>query len=309
MDRRSQIHIGHPVSIGDAINRSLELVEKDQCLPYGIPAGYPSLDRITRGWEPGELVVIGARPCVGKTAFALGMARNAAVEFELPTAYCSLETSVIELTERLIVSETGISIERLHGKLRMEDDDWQRVESSLVRLAKAPLYLDDSVSQSPGEYRISGFRNQAGMLVNEHQVKLFFVDYLQAACPDWGRYAPECLNHECRKNLRFLKETASFFGVPVIVLTCIERPENWHGQPPSLLDLGDYCPCAEEYADKIILLDRPSFTSAVLTDNETEPLLVRVVQNRNGRTGQAELIFDRERICVSEPLETDLLNS
>lgn len=303
MDRRKQIHIGRPVSIGDAINRSLELAEKDQSIPTGIPSGYPSLDRITRGWEPGELVVIGARPCVGNTAIALGMARNAAVEFGVPVAYYSLETSTTELTDRLIVSESGIPMERLHGRSRMESEDWQQVESSLARLSKAPLFIDDTPSRSPCEYRIAGFRDQAGKMVNEHQVKLFFVDYLQAACPDWGRYAPECLSHECRKNLRFLKETAFFLGAAVIVLTCTERPENWQGQAPTLLDLGDYCPCAEEYADKIILLDRPSLTSFDFSEDGIEPFQVRVVLNKSGRMGQAELMFDRKRIRVIESSE------
>lgn len=303
MDRRNQIQIGHPVSIGDAINRSLELAEKDQSIPTGIPSGYPSLDRITRGWEPGELVVIGARPCIGKTALALGMARNAAVEFGVPTAYYSLETSTTELTDRLIVSESGLPLERLHGRTRMEDEDWQLVESSLARLSKAPLYIDDTASRSPGEYRFAGFRDQAGIMVNEHQVKLIFVDYLQVACPDWGRYAPECLSHECKKNLRFLKEMTMVYGITIIVLTWIERPERWRGPSPTLLDLGDYCPCAEEYADKIILLERPSFYTFDVNEDGTEPLQVQVVQNRNGRTGQTELVFDRERIRVVESSE------
>ena len=298
MDRRKQLHLEHPIHIGDAINRTLELVEKAQTGVLGIPSGYPSIDRITQGWGEGELIVIGARPCIGKTALALGMARNAAVEFGVPTAYCSLESSAVELTERLIVLESGLTVEQLKGRSRMQEGDWQQMEASLAKLAKAPLYIDDTPSRAPREYRLGAFQAQADELVREKEVRLVFVDNLQEICPGWTRYTPECLAEECRKNLRFLKEMARTSGLSIVVLTWIVRPDLWHGPGPTLLDLGDYCPCADEYADKILLLDRPSLFSCDL--DGIEPFQVAIVQNRDGRTGQAELLFDRDRIQVTE---------
>lgn len=291
------------IHIGEAINRSLEIAEKDQAGVFGIPSGYPSLDRITKGWGAGELIVIGARPCVGKTTLALGMARNAAVEFGVPTAYCTLESTTLELTDRLIVSESGIKMIQLEGRSRMDDDDWFHLEASLAKLVKAPLYFADTPAKAPGEYRMGEFQVQAEALVNEKGVRLVFVDNLQEATPGWARFAPECLAHECGKNLRFLKEMAARTGLTIVVLTLIERPEKWRGAGPTLPDLGDYCPCAEEYADKIILLHRPSLFSFDINENEWEPLHLRVVQNRNGRIGQADLLFDRERLSVHEPME------
>lgn len=303
MDRRKERRKECPLHIGDAINRSLEIVEKGQAGVFGIPSGFPSLDRITQGWGEGELIVIGARPCMGKTALALAMARNAAVDFGVPTAYCSLESSIIELTNRLIVAESGISMEQLDGRDVMGAGDWLRMETSLAKLAKAPLYLDDTPSKAIRDFRLGVFQSHAEALIKDKGVRLVFVDSLQEICPGWERHIPEHLAEECEKNLRFLKEMTEGYGVAIIVLSWIGRPYEWSGQPPTLLDLGDYCQCAEEYADKIILLDRPAFFAFDISEDGTEPLLVRVVQNRKGRIGQAELVFDRERIQVSEPTE------
>lgn len=301
MDRRTENRIEQPVHIGDAINRTLDLLEKDKAGVVGIPSGYPSLDRITQGWGKGELIVIGARPCVGKTALALGMARNAAVEFGVPTAYCTLESSAVELTNRLIVAESGLTMEQLEGRGPMEDKDWFQMETSLARLAKAPLYLSDTPARASRDYRLGEFQSQADSLVKDKGVRLVFVDNLQDVSPGWARYTPECLAEECRKNLRFLKEMTMDYGITIIVLTWIERPERWSGPCSTILNLGDYCPCAEEYADKIILLERPALFSFDLSDDGTEPFLVRVVQNRNGRIGEADFVFDRHKIQVTEP--------
>ncbi len=120
-------NIKKTIQIGDAINQTMELVEKRQGLSFGIPAGFPSLDRLTRGWGAGDLVVVGARPAVGKTLLALAMARNAAVGFSVPTGYFSLELSATMLTERMISSECGISIPALHGSDKLSAGDWQQM--------------------------------------------------------------------------------------------------------------------------------------------------------------------------------------
>ncbi len=300
MDRRKQIHIGQPVSIGDAINRSLELAEKDQSLPTGIPSGYPSLDRITRGWSEGDLVVIGGRPGTGTTALALGMARNAAVDFGVPTAFFSLESTVLEMTDRLIVSESRIPMEKLHGERAMQDLDWQRVEASLKRLSEAPLYLDDTPPGLPPEYRITEFQSQAEPLAKDRKVKLFVIDNLQATVPDWTGWEPDCLAHECRKTLHFLKRTAESLGAAVIVLSSLGRPVRKGIPWPTLKDFDEYCPNAEDFADKIILLHKASFPdlSKETDDGAEELLIASLVLNRKGRTGDVCLSFDQEKIRV-----------
>lgn len=294
-----------PVRIVEAINTSLEQAARSQGPTLGIPSGFPTLDRLTRGWSAGDLVVIGGRPGTGTTALALGMARNAAVDFGVPTAFFSLESTVLEMTDRLIVSESGIPMEKLHGERAMQEDDWQRMEASLKRLSEAPLYLDDTPPGLPPEYRISEFQSQAEPLAKDRKVKLFVIDNLQATVPDWTGWEPECLAHECRKTLHFLKRTAESLGAAVIVLTSLGRPVRKGITWPTLKDFDEYCPNAEDFADKIILLHKASFPDlSKETDDGTEGLLMAsLVLNRKGRTGAVCLSFDQERIRVENPEE------
>lgn len=295
----------HPVKVGDAINLSLELAEREQNPVSGIPSGFPCLDRLTRGWRAGELVVLGGRPCSGKTAIALCMARNAAVDFGVPTVYLSHGLTVTDLTDRLIVSESGIPMEKLHGEAKMQAEDWLQVESSLKRLSDAPLYLEDTPAGMSGEYRLGEFKSIADEMIHGLGVRLVFVDDLQTTIPDWVRFDGECLARENRKNLHFLKEMAKDYGVTIVVLTNVDRPKRRKYSSPGMMDLESYCPCVEDYADKIILLHRPYLLDFNHDGGSggVEPLSVALVKNKNGRTGILELPFDRNRIRVMNPGE------
>lgn len=297
----------YPVSIGDAINRSLEQAERDQRPDFGIPSGFPALDRLTDGWKPGELVIIGGRPCSCKTALALGMARNAAVEFGIPTAYLSHETPIMELTDRLIVSESGIPMEKIHGKYKMENEDWQQMEAALKKLSKAPLYLDDSARAVPDEYLMHELQKRLEYLVKEKGVKLVFIDSLQQTIPGWAGYESEEIAHHCRKNLHYFKLQAESYGVTIIVLTLVDRIKRRKFAAPILRDLDGYCPFAEDYADKILLLHRPVFwgIDPDYDGDGDEPLEAVLALNRKGRTGRLDLLLNRERICVTDPMDSD----
>lgn len=296
-------HTHEYVRIGDAINLSLELTEKEQNSVLGIPSGFPCLDRLTRGWRAGELVVLGGRPCSGKTAIALRMARNAAVDFGVPTAYLSHGLTVTELTDRLIVSESGIPMEKLRGETKIQAEDWQQMESSLKRLSEAPLYLEDTPAGMPGEYRLGEFKAMADELIRGLKVRLVFVDDLQTTVPGWVGFDGESFAHENRKNLHFLKEMANDYGVTIVVLTNVDRPKRRKYTGPGMMDLESYCPCAEDFADKIILLHRPRLVGFDLDGGKegVEPLCVALVKNKNGRTGAFELPFDSNRILVMDP--------
>jgi len=296
----------YPVSIGDAINRSLDQAERDQRPDFGIPSGFPSLDRLTNGWKPGELVVIGGRPCSCRTALALGMARNAAVEFGIPTAYLSHETPVLELTDRLIVSESGIPMEKLRGKSTMEDDDWQQIEMALKKLSRAPLYLDDSTRAIQEEYLMHELQKRLEYLVKEKGVKLVFIDSLQETIPGWAGYESEQIAHHCRKNLHYFKLQAESFGVTIVVLTLVDRIKRRKFAAPILRDLDGYCPYAEDYADRILLLHRPIFwgIDPDYDGDGDEPLEACLALNKKGRTRRLDLLLNRERICVTDPMDS-----
>ena len=187
----------------------------------------------------------------------------------------------------------------------MQDIDWQRMEASLKRLSEAPLYLDDTTPGLPPEYRITEFQSQAEPLAKDRKVKLFIVDNLQATIPDWTGWEPDCLAHECRKTLHFLKRTAESLGVAIIVLTSLGRPLGKGIPWPTLKDLDPYCPDAEDFADKIILLHQPLLPDFCKeTDDKAKELLIASVDlNRKGRTGSVCLSFDQERIRVENPEE------
>ena len=187
---------------------------------------------------------------------------------------------------------------------KLDIDDWQRIESSLKKLSISPLYLDCPSTGIPGEYLLSRFKSRADRLAIEMRVKLFFVDDFQAMISNWGRWESENLAHESRKILRILKEFAINYGAAVVILSNIGRPTKQKYSGPFLKDLDCYCPYIEDYADKIILLHRPSFCGP-LQDEEETALELLVVQNRNGRTGNVDLQFDRERLRVIGPNDPD----
>lgn len=288
------------ISIGDAINRTLELVEKRQELSFGIPAGFPSLDRLTRGWGAGDLVIIGARPAVGKTLLALAMARNAAVGFSVPTGYFSLELSATMLTERMISSECGISIPALHGSDKLSAGDWQQMEVVLHKLSKAPLYIDDT----PG-LRIGDLEGRIKAMARDYGIRLVFIDCFDLLTADDGSEFPS-REKELEDNLRRLKAVAAELGVAIVLLTSVRRPVRKNYSGPVLLDLDPYCPLAEEYADKIILIHRPSFLGFIPSDSNTESFELRVVKNKNGAVGTVYLLFDREAVRLVD-LDEDII--
>ena len=279
-----------PVRIVEAINTSLEQAAKSQGPALGIPSGFPSLDRLTRGWGKGDLIVIGGRPGTGTTALALGMARNAAVDFGVPTAFFSLESTVLEMTDRLIVSESGIPMEKLEGFERMEKEDWIHADASLKKLARAQLFLDDTPGLSP-----SDISERVRQLVKRRLVRAVFIDNLQAMIPDGKEDSPREARSEM---LRSLKEIATTFSVPVIVLTNVGRPKKARRIRPTVTDLDEYCPLSTDYADRIFLMDRPGL---LRFDRGEEDLIgLELVRNKRGRTGFADLVFDVDHFGISE---------
>ena len=280
------------VHIGDAINRTLEIVERDQDPFYGIPSGFMSLERVTHGWQPRELTMIAARPAVGKTAFALSIARNAAVDFGVPTAYFSLEMSTVMLTRRLIVSESGIQFEKIRGVEKLESVDWFQMESALSKLSKAPLYIDDSCALT-----IDEFMKKVKDLITQYGVRLIIVDYIHLMS---NMDHASTVREKDDEVILCLKEAAMVYGVSIIAISFIRRPTRKNYTKPILTDLDVYCPSAVDYADKIILLHRPSFLSLEENAGNMDILQVDLAKNSIGDIGSIDLFLDKERGKVVE---------
>ncbi|MBR2093419.1 MAG: hypothetical protein IJ904_05190, partial [Candidatus Methanomethylophilaceae archaeon] len=157
------------VELGDALNRALDRIQRSQESTglTGVPSGFPSLDAITMGWQEGNLIVIGARPGHGKTAIALNMARAAAIDHGIPTAFFTLEMTDVELADRLIGTEAGLVSNMRKGRVKMKGDDWAHLEAALIRASKAPLYIDET----PG-LTISEFTSKIKRMKAERDVKI-----------------------------------------------------------------------------------------------------------------------------------------
>ena len=278
--------------IGEAINAAMNIVEERQrqdAIP-GVPSGYPSIDRMTQGWNRGELTVIGGRPCVGKSTLLLRMARNCAVQFEIPAAVFSMQMSAVEASNRLISAETGIPMEKLEGFERMQNEDWIHAEASLRKLAGSQLFLDDTPGLTP-----SDISERVRVLVKHKGVKVVFIDNLQAMLPDGKADTPRESRSEM---LRSLKEIATTFGVPVIVLTNVGKPKKAGRTRPAMTDLEEYCPLSADYADRILLMDRPGL---LRLDRDGDDLIdLELVRNKRGRTGFVNLVFDAGYFRISE---------
>ena len=206
--------------VGEVVNMSMERIQSVQTKSgiTGVHSGFTELDKYTMGWQPGNLIILGARPSVGKTAFALNLARNAAVQFGHGVAFFSLEMTNMELTDRLIASESGISADKLKGKVKMQQNEWIVLEQSIKKLVKAPLYIDET----PG-ITLTDFVAKARRLVREKGVEIIFVDYLQlmhSGKPQFGGFSKV---QEVTDISNTLKSTAKDLKVPIIARSRLRR--------------------------------------------------------------------------------------
>jgi len=247
----------------------------------GVASGFEKLDKITSGWQPSDLIIIAARPGMGKTAFVLSMARNIAIDFGHPVALFSLEMSSVQLITRLISSETGLSSEKLRtGKL--EKHEWEQLSIKVKNLEKAPLFIDDSPSLS-----IFDLRAKARRLASQHGIKLIIVDYLQLMTAG-GSNGKGSGNREQEISTisRNLKALAKELGVPVIALSQLSRAVETRGSSkrPLLSDLRE-SGAIEQDADIVSFIYRPEYYKIEEWDDDEQ----------SPTEGQAEFIIAKHR--------------
>ena len=249
----------------------------------GIPSGFPSLDKITGGWQQSNLIVVASRPSIGKTAFAMNLAGNAAINQHIPVAFFSLEMSAGQFAKRLIVQETGVGKKTIDGLDAADANKWLHMEDRLTALSKAPFYVDDT----PG-LKLAEFKEKAKTLVDEKGIRLIVIDYVQLM------NGPEELRGQREEEIslivRELKVTAKELDVPIIALAQLSkalRKNNYkRPEPGDLRESG----ALEEVADLIILLHRPDYLG----------LSVESKDKRNGETGDVSLRFDTSTLSFRE---------
>ncbi len=267
----------------------VEAVAKMEDGMSGIPSGFPELDRLTSGWQKGTLLILAARPGMGKTAFALTMARNIAVDFKRPVAVFSLEMSSVELVTRLISGETRISGRKLkQGKL--EDFEWQWLNSKVGPLSEAPLYIDDTPGLSMFELRAKCRR-----LKQQHDVQMVFIDYLQLM--RGGDAYKGNREQEISQISRQLKALAKELKIPILALSQLSRAVETRGgdKKPQLSDLRE-SGAIEQDADMVMFIYRPEYYG-MTDDTQVEGAADLLIEkHRSGKTGVVHLRFVKEYV-------------
>ena len=249
----------------------------------GVPSGFSSLDRITYGWQPTDLIILAARPSVGKTAFALNLARNAALHptKSTPIAFFSLEMSASQLVQRILSAESEIWLEKIsRGKLE-EHEMKQLYAKGIQRLAQAPIFIDDSAALNIFELRAKCRR-----LKNKHNVGLIIIDYLQLMSGT-GDNRNGNREQEISKISRDLKGLAKELQVPIIALSQLSREVEKRkegNKMPQLSDLRE-SGAIEQDADMVMFLYRPEYydiTANEFGESNKGETHVRIAKHRNG---------------------------
>ncbi len=270
--------------------RRMEKAAKNTGSISGIPSGFHALDKITSGWQSPDLVIIAARPAMGKTAFVLSMAKHMAVDREIPTAVFSLEMSNVQLVNRLIMNVCELEGEKIKtGK--MSRDDAKRLNTKINIMKGKPLYLDDTPSLS-----IFELRSKARKLVREHGVKIIIIDYLQLMNAQGTSFGSR--EQEVSIISRGLKGLAKELDIPIIALSQLNRGvearQGVEGKTPQLADLRE-SGAIEQDADLVCFIHRPEYYHLYNDDKTGKDLRglaqIIVAKHRNGATDSIWLRF------------------
>ncbi|MBI4458600.1 MAG: replicative DNA helicase, partial [Acidobacteria bacterium] len=245
----------------------------------GLETGFRKLDDMTRGLQPSDLIIIAARPSMGKTSFALNIAQHAAIQQKQPVGIFSLEMSREALVLRLLCSEADVDSHKLQTGFASRDD-WTKMAMALGRLAEASIFIDDT----PG-LTVTEMRAKARRLKAEHGLSLLVVDYLQLM---GGRTKEENRTQEISAISRGLKGLAKELNVPLIAISQLSRAPETRGGKPRLSDLRESGQI-EQDADLVAMLYREEM--ATPTDANRGRAEIIIAKQRNGPTGTVELVF------------------
>lgn len=254
-----------------------------------IQSGFTELDKITFGWKKGELIVIGGRPAMGKTALAISLVRNIAILNRTPIAYFSLEMSTVQFMNRFLSNVSNVEINHAESYTKKEQALLDNAEKIIE---DAPIFLDDTPALS-----IQELRTKASHLIREHQVKLIIIDYLQLMNASGMIYSNR--EEEVSVITRSLKALAMELNIPIIALSQLNRRENCEGidgKRPQLSDLRE-SRTIEQDADMICFIHRPEYYR-IFQDEKGNDLHgmaeIIVAKNRNGKMGDTLLKFSSQ---------------
>lgn len=265
----------------------------------GIPTGYAKLDDMTAGWQASDLVIIAGRPAMGKTSFALSLAKNIAVDYQRPIAFFSLEMNNVQLANRLMSNVCEIEGKKiLNGQLDAEE--WKRLDANVGRLANSPIYVDDTPAMS-----IFELRTKARRLVREKNVQVIMIDYLQLMNANGARFGSR--QEEVSTISRSLKGLAKELNIPILALSQLNRTvegrDGLEGKRPQLSDLRE-SGAIEQDADMVLFVHRPEYYR-IFEDEKGNDLRgkaqIIIAKHRKGGTGDVLLEFKGEYTSFRNP--------
>ena len=293
--------------IDPVISNAVEVIQKAAANKdglTGVPTGYHKLDNITSGWQASDLVIIAGRPAMGKTSFALSMAKNIAADYKVPMAFFSLEMSNVQLVNRLISNCCEIQGSKiLNGQLK--PDEWERLDKRLNNLIGSPLYVDDTPGLSVFE-----LRTKARRLVRDHGVKIIMIDYLQLMNANGMRFSSR--QEEVSTISRSLKQIAKELDIPILALSQLNRGvesrEGLEGKRPQLSDLRE-SGAIEQDADMVLFVHRPEYYHIYQDENGRDlhgMAQIIIAKHRKGATGDVLLHFRGEFTRFENPEDSSL---
>jgi replicative DNA helicase len=269
----------------DVVKQTFRIIEsmyERKAVITGVPSGFKDLDELTSGFQPGDLIIIGGRPGMGKTAFSLNIAQHVGVELGEPVAFFSLEMSKEQIAMRLLSSLAMVNASALR-KGFISKRDWERLTDSAVRLSEAPIYIDDSSQMSVLEIRAKARR----LKMEKGKLSLIIIDYLQLMR---SRTAYDRREQEISEISRSLKAMAKELKVPVIALSQLNRSvEKTTDRRPTLANLRE-SGAIEQDADVIIFLYRDEVYNKKNPANKGKAEVI-VAKQRNGPTDTVYLTF------------------
>lgn len=278
--------------ISEAFER-MRKASKNEGNISGVPSGFDELDKITSGWQKSDLIIIAARPAMGKTAFVLSMAKNIAVNYRRAVAMFSLEMSNVQLVNRLIMNVCEIEGDKIKNG-RLTKAEWEQLEYKILDLQGAPLYVDDTPGLSVFE-----LRSKARRLVKEKHVELIIIDYLQLMNANGSNFGSR--EQEVSIISRTLKGLAKELDIPVIALSQLNRSvekrdqsNSVDGKKPQLSDLRE-SGAIEQDADMVCFIHRPEYYHLYYDEKQGKDLRglgqIIVAKHRNGATDEIWLRF------------------
>ena len=256
----------------------------------GLPSGFHALDKMTAGWQNTDLIILAARPAMGKTAFALSIIRNMAVDQHIPVGMFSLEMGNVQLVQRLISNVCQIPGDKIKSG-QLEKYEWGQLDNKITALDNAPLYIDDTPQLSVFE-----LRTKARRMVREHGVKMIFIDYLQLMSANVGKGSRQ---EEISTISRALKGLAKELNIPIMALSQLNRNlegrEGVEGKRPQLSDLRE-SGAIEQDADIVLFVNRPEYFH-IYKDGDFDwrkKAEIIIAKHRNGAIGDVRLSFRGE---------------